>query len=310
MRKNEPAYFKIGHYEVSKCWDIAFQQMKQGETARVFCPGFVDQGGNINQYHQWGEAYTHIYSNRTYEFEMVECTLKPKVFKTWFAVKEPKVTQPVKPAVVKPEVEETEAAPLEPVEEKPEAPVKPTPAPKPEPYGSKIIQGKHFVFSSSFKDSKGNAMVMAAKEEDKYPRKQIGVNMAYIAPFKVGDKFQQWYYDTTDHIMYNVGLKEREMVLQENADGKPSTFMLTYSKWQPTSYNEITGTLTNDVTKNAYAIEEDQIEKRGFLQSKPLDEKDDTQKWRLTYDLMNGGEKVQDMQKPEAKENTKPNDLG
>jgi FKBP-type peptidyl-prolyl cis-trans isomerase len=48
IRKGKPAYFKIGEYQVSKCWDVAFQQMKAGQTARVFCPANADKGGEQN----------------------------------------------------------------------------------------------------------------------------------------------------------------------------------------------------------------------------------------------------------------------
>lgn len=34
--------FRVGHYEVSKCWDIAIQQMKQGEVSMISCPGILD----------------------------------------------------------------------------------------------------------------------------------------------------------------------------------------------------------------------------------------------------------------------------
>ena len=64
---------------------------------------------------------------------MVECTLSPKVFHTWFAPKPAKVVKP-KPAP-KPVVKKEEKV-VEPVE--PPKPVKPTP-PKPAPFGSKII---------------------------------------------------------------------------------------------------------------------------------------------------------------------------
>ena len=29
--------FRIGHYEVSKCWDVAIMQMKAGEKATIQC---------------------------------------------------------------------------------------------------------------------------------------------------------------------------------------------------------------------------------------------------------------------------------
>jgi len=46
----EPKIFRIGHYEVSKCWDIALQQMKIGEKAKVECPAALDKGQNPNTY--------------------------------------------------------------------------------------------------------------------------------------------------------------------------------------------------------------------------------------------------------------------
>jgi len=33
-----PAVFKVGHFQVSKCLDLASQQMKGGETATITCP--------------------------------------------------------------------------------------------------------------------------------------------------------------------------------------------------------------------------------------------------------------------------------
>ena len=39
-----PAAFQVGTYKVSKCWEIAVQQMRSGEKATVTCPGeLVDQ---------------------------------------------------------------------------------------------------------------------------------------------------------------------------------------------------------------------------------------------------------------------------
>ena len=47
-----PAVFKIGHFQVSKCLDLAAQNMRQGEVAKFTCPIALDQGGDVqNQYH-------------------------------------------------------------------------------------------------------------------------------------------------------------------------------------------------------------------------------------------------------------------
>lgn len=49
-RNNHEAYFRVGNYEMSKCWDIAIQQMHQGESANVTCAGDSDIGGARNIY--------------------------------------------------------------------------------------------------------------------------------------------------------------------------------------------------------------------------------------------------------------------
>jgi FKBP-type peptidyl-prolyl cis-trans isomerase len=53
--------FRVGHYEVSKCWDIAIQQMKPGEVSMITCPGILDQGGNIDQYIDSSSAWLPTY---------------------------------------------------------------------------------------------------------------------------------------------------------------------------------------------------------------------------------------------------------
>ena len=53
-----PSIFKLGHYEVSKCWDIALQKMTPGSTAEVYCPGELDLGGNVVN------LYTHNDDNQ------------------------------------------------------------------------------------------------------------------------------------------------------------------------------------------------------------------------------------------------------
>ena len=45
FEQGKPKVFRLGHYEVSKCWDISIQQIRQGETATVTCPGELANGG-------------------------------------------------------------------------------------------------------------------------------------------------------------------------------------------------------------------------------------------------------------------------
>lgn len=78
---NNAKIFRIGHYQASKCWDIALQQLKQGETARVFCPGELDQGGSPNQHTHFGSGWLPANTDMTYEIQVNECALKPKSFK-------------------------------------------------------------------------------------------------------------------------------------------------------------------------------------------------------------------------------------
>jgi len=81
LRHNKPDYFRIGHYEVSKCWDIAVQQMKQGEIATVKCPASVDSGGAPNRYEHFGSSWVHANEDMTYQIEVAECALKPLTFR-------------------------------------------------------------------------------------------------------------------------------------------------------------------------------------------------------------------------------------
>ena len=72
--------FKIGHYQVSKCWDIVAQQMKQGEIAKVFCPGSLDIGGKARTYGTFGNSEIPSGEDMDYEIEMKECDLDPLYF--------------------------------------------------------------------------------------------------------------------------------------------------------------------------------------------------------------------------------------
>ena len=67
-----PIVFRIGHYQVVKCWDMAAVNMHAGEKIKMFCPSKYANGG--------AEVYGHFDSFRipantdlTYDFEILEC---------------------------------------------------------------------------------------------------------------------------------------------------------------------------------------------------------------------------------------------
>jgi hypothetical protein len=75
---HRPKVFQLGHYEVTKCWDIALQQMRQGESAIVHCPGDLDKGGVQDQYiHDDTAAWIPEFSDMKYEFDVLECGINP-----------------------------------------------------------------------------------------------------------------------------------------------------------------------------------------------------------------------------------------
>lgn len=70
-----PAAFQVGTYKVSKCWEIAVQQMRSGEKATVTCPGeLVDQAID-----QTDDVFGRDLG-RKYELEVQECAMKPTYF--------------------------------------------------------------------------------------------------------------------------------------------------------------------------------------------------------------------------------------
>lgn len=73
--EDTPAAFQVGHYKVSKCWEIAVQQMRTGEKATVTCPGhLVDQQIDIT------DDVHGKNKGRKYELEVQECDTHPKYF--------------------------------------------------------------------------------------------------------------------------------------------------------------------------------------------------------------------------------------
>lgn len=67
--------FRLGHYEVAKCWDMAIMQMKAGEKANVKCPAHFDHRGteSVNNYPYKGDEWIKGGSDMTYEIEVKSC---------------------------------------------------------------------------------------------------------------------------------------------------------------------------------------------------------------------------------------------
>jgi hypothetical protein len=73
-----PKSFRLGHYEVSKCWDIALQQAKERQYIRVSCPGDLDQGGDTER--KADDSAGKFFKDPVdmdYEFDILECSVNP-----------------------------------------------------------------------------------------------------------------------------------------------------------------------------------------------------------------------------------------
>ena len=77
-----PKVFQLGHFEVSKCWDIGLQQSKQGDTIKVECPGDLDQGGDKVLSDQKAKEFQKTPQDLNYEFDVVECGANPPSLQT------------------------------------------------------------------------------------------------------------------------------------------------------------------------------------------------------------------------------------
>ena len=60
--------FRLGHCDISKCWDMSLSQMAKGEKANVTCPDFLDVQRNECPIPQ-----NCSQKNVSYEFEIVDC---------------------------------------------------------------------------------------------------------------------------------------------------------------------------------------------------------------------------------------------
>jgi len=72
-----PKQFRIGYYEVSKCWDMAIQSMRPGQMSKVLCPHGIDKGGSIDNFTNSGSNWIKEGTDITYEFELLECNPNP-----------------------------------------------------------------------------------------------------------------------------------------------------------------------------------------------------------------------------------------
>jgi len=73
--EQNPAYWKIGEYKVSKCWELAVSQMRANEKATIECPrDLIDQGLDKTD-----DVFNKDLGRR-YEFEVMECDKYPAFF--------------------------------------------------------------------------------------------------------------------------------------------------------------------------------------------------------------------------------------
>lgn len=78
-----PKAFEVGRYKVSKCWDIAIQQMKAGGTYKFSCPQDLDLGPDSIRSHAIGTS-APITGDMTYEVEILQAGLNPPMLKTLY----------------------------------------------------------------------------------------------------------------------------------------------------------------------------------------------------------------------------------
>ena len=62
--------FLVGNYQVSKCWDIAIQMLRPGDTGRFTCPSKIDNGGSRENYKQNSNEWIPEGTDLTYEFKV------------------------------------------------------------------------------------------------------------------------------------------------------------------------------------------------------------------------------------------------
>ena len=74
---NGPKSWRIGAYEVSKCWDIAIQQLSVGQIVKLFCPHSLDNGGSQNNYNMNGSGWVKEGTDLSYEIQVLSCDSNP-----------------------------------------------------------------------------------------------------------------------------------------------------------------------------------------------------------------------------------------
>ena len=77
-----PKAFEVGRYKVSKCWDIAIQQMKAGGTYKFSCPEDLDLGPTSTRYYAMNSnvpltGASRVSGDMSYEVEILEAGPNP-----------------------------------------------------------------------------------------------------------------------------------------------------------------------------------------------------------------------------------------
>ena len=73
---SNPKTFSLGAREVFHCWDLAIQQLHQGDKARLTCPSYYAYGGAFTWAPVGGEPIP-LHSDIDFDIEVVECNRVP-----------------------------------------------------------------------------------------------------------------------------------------------------------------------------------------------------------------------------------------
>lgn len=76
----QPKFFYLGNYQLVKCLELAFMQLRVGEKAHITCPSFYAYGGAFTQSKLPGGAPLPDHADVEYDVEVVEANLDPSQF--------------------------------------------------------------------------------------------------------------------------------------------------------------------------------------------------------------------------------------
>jgi len=79
---DKPLVYMVGHYQASKCMELAVQQMHIGEVAMIHCPNDLDLGGAVqNNWHSdYGFSWVANKIDTRYKITLLDCDPNPVRF--------------------------------------------------------------------------------------------------------------------------------------------------------------------------------------------------------------------------------------